>query len=83
MFIDTSYNNICFLRIANLDKYDNMIEPMNILCLHLFKYLLVPFNRCMHHSMFDFILDQKNIQTINKRKTKDCYIAIQKQLCVI
>ena len=33
----------------------------------------------MHHSMIDFILDLKNIQTINKRKTQDCYIITHKQ----
>ena len=32
----------------------------------------------MSHSMFDFILDLKNIQTINKRKTQDYYKIIEK-----
>ena len=30
----------------------------------------------MRHSMFDFILHRKNIQTINKRKTQDYYYTI-------
>ena len=51
---------------------------MNNLRLNLFKYILNSFNRYMRHSMFDFILDLKNIQTINKRKTKDYYTIRQK-----
>ena len=34
----------------------------------------------MHHSKFDFILDKKNIQTINKLKTQDCYTIIKKTI---
>ena len=36
----------------------------------------------MLHSMSDFILDRKNIQTINQQKTQDYYTIIQKQLRV-
>ena len=50
---------------------------MNLFCLRLFKYLLIPFNRYMRHSMFDFILDLKNIQTINKRKIQGYYAIMQ------
>ena len=31
----------------------------------------------MRHSMFDFILDLKNIETINKCKTQDYYTIVQ------
>ena len=34
----------------------------------------------MRHSMLDFILDLKNIQTINKCITQDYYTIIQKNL---
>ena len=32
----------------------------------------------MRHSVFDFILDLNNTQTINKRKTQDYYTIIEK-----
>ena len=32
----------------------------------------------MRHSMFGFILDLENIQTINERKTQDYYTKIPK-----
>ena len=51
---------------------------MNIPCLRLVRYLLIPFNRYMSHSMFDFILDLKNIQLINIGKTYVYYTIIQK-----
>ena len=53
---------------------------MNIFCLRVYvgKYLLIPFYKYMRHSMFGFILDLENIQTINERKTQDYYTKIPK-----
>ena len=45
---------------------------MIVFCLaYLGKYRLVPFHRYIRHSIFDFTLYLKNIQTINKWKTQD------------
>ena len=52
------------------------MKIINIFSLRLFKYLLMPFNKYLRHSMFDFIVDQKNIQT-NKCKAQDYYTIIQ------
>ena len=41
------------------------------------------FHKYKRYSMFDFILDPKNIQIINKWKTQDCYAIIQKQFRMI
>ena len=56
------------------------MKTMKIFCLHVYlgKYLLIPFHRYMRHSMFDFTLDMKNIETIKKRKTKDYYTIMKK-----
>ena len=48
--------------------------------IHLGKYLLILPHRYMHHLMFVFILDLKNVQTINKWKTQDYCTIIKKQL---
>ena len=40
---------------------------------YLGKYILISFNICMRHSMFDFILHLKNIQS-----AKEYYTIIQK-----
>ena len=74
--------------IHEQEKSNNiyLIKTMNKFCLRLFKYHLIPFSNNMRHSMFDFILDRENIQTINKQKTQDYYhryAIIQKQFRLI
>ena len=74
--------------IHEQEKSNNiyLIKTMNKFCLRLFKYHLIPFSNNMRRSMFDFILDRENIQTINKQKTQDYYhryAIIQKQFRLI
>ena len=66
-----------FLNKKNQIIIGNISDKNNIFSLHPFKYLLIPVNRYMHHSIIDVVLDLKNMQTI-KRKAQGHYTIMQK-----